>query len=171
MTIEFRVVPVVFEGPGQHGDFVWMRAQPEYANALFVFNDNEEQFVAFERGQPEGVSPGGGNAGVRPWRGENPPRSAGIPTGRRGRGYGSLDAKVTEVLGRAFAEIQALVDSGRYDTMVFSRDSRLEALGASIFAPDPLIRQLVYRALVRVKPGHPSPWSDSTPGGTGVTHP
>ena len=171
MTVDFRVLPVVFDGPGRHGDFVWMRNQPEFARSLFVFNDNEEQFMAFEHGRPEGVSPGGGNAGVRPWRGENPPRSAGIPTGRHGRGYASLDGDVSEVIGRAFRMIQTLVDSGEYDTLVFSRDAHVEALGASIFAPDPLVRQRVYQALVKIRPGRPSPWPDPTSGGTGVTHP
>ena len=171
MTADFRVLPVVFDGPGRHGDFVWMRNQPDFSRALFVFNDNEEQFVAFERGRPEGFSPGGGNAGIRPWRGESPSRAAGIPTGRRGRGYESLDADVAEVIGRAFAVIQSLVDSGEYDSLVFSRDSRDEAIGASIFAPDPLVRRRIYRALVEIRPGRPSTWPDPTPGGTGVTRP
>ncbi|REJ76214.1 MAG: hypothetical protein DWQ47_11405 [Acidobacteria bacterium] len=37
----------VFKHSGEYGDFAWMIEQPEYADALFIFNDNEEQFLAY----------------------------------------------------------------------------------------------------------------------------
>ena len=155
MSDEFRVLPVVFRGAGQFGDFFWMRDQPEYARALFVFNDNEEQFVAFEGGEPSGFRAGGGNAGVRPWRGETPPRAAGIPTGRGGVGYSEVDDRVLAVLERALEIVHDLVDTGRYDTLVFSGDPNRQMLGVSIFRPHPDFCHLVYQALSTVRPGGP----------------
>jgi hypothetical protein len=163
----FRVVPTVFQGPGRVGDFVWMRSRPEFGRSLFVFNDNEEQFVAFERGDGSGFTAGGGNAVIRPWRGEDPPRSAGIPTGIGGQGYRRLDQRVEEVLARAVTVIHDLVDSGRYDTLVFSRDEASEMLGVGIFSPHVDYLRLAYQVLVSVRPGGPR-WR---PGGTGVPSP
>ena len=87
-----ELVPSRFDGRGRPGDFAWMITRPEYADALFVFNDNEEQFRAFQRDPTggAGLSPGGGNATVRPYRGADPPRAAGIPTGQGGQGYARL---------------------------------------------------------------------------------
>lgn len=167
MSREFRVLPVIYRGPGRLGDFVWMREQSEFSRTLFVFNDNEGQFVDFEHGRPSGLQSGGGNAAIRPWRGEDPPRAAGIPTGRTGRGYPILDDHVREVLGRALGIVQDLVDTGRYDTLVFSRDETDETLGVNIFRPHPDICRLVYQALCAVRPGGPR-WPA---GGTGVPHP
>lgn len=167
MSGNFQVRPVVFEGSHRLGDFSWMRHQPEFARALFVFNDNEEQFVAFEQGRPSGITAGGGNAIARPWQGESPPRSTGIPTGRHGSGYERIDERVEEVLTRAFARVQSLVDTGHYDTLVFSQAKDSESLGVGIFSPDPGLCRLVYQVLMAVRPGAPP----SSFGGTGVTRP
>ena len=85
-----RVLPSVFVEAGQDGEFVFMLNQSQHSKTLFVFNDNEEQFDAFVRGESSGFSTGGGNAVVRPFRELQPPRSAGIPTGSLvGGGYRS----------------------------------------------------------------------------------
>lgn len=167
MSDDFRVLPVVFETPGRFGDFFWMAEQPEFSRTLFVFNDNEDQFVAFEQGRPSGIERGGGNAGIRPWRGESPPRAAGIPTGDRDRGYRVVDDRVLGVLERALGIVHDLVDTGRYDTLVFSRDKDRELLGVNIFSPHDDYCRLVYQALSAVRPGGPR-WR---PGGTGLGRP
>ena len=43
MTIE--VIGSVYTGKNKDGDFNWMIQQPQYADALFVFNDNEQQYT------------------------------------------------------------------------------------------------------------------------------
>ena len=65
-----------------------MIEQPEYADALFVFNDNEGEFRAHQGHAPGArrCHAGGGNAVIRPYQCEDPPRAAGIPTGDHG-GY------------------------------------------------------------------------------------
>ena len=59
-----QVIGSIFSGGGKSGDFGWMIEQPEYADALFVFNDNEEQFLAFRRNPKGGYGcdRGGGNS-------------------------------------------------------------------------------------------------------------
>lgn len=135
---DVRVVPSVFRRPGVEGDFAWMIEQPAYARALFVFNDNEAQFDAFVRGEASGFLPGGGNAVIRPYRRETPPRAAGIPTGRgdeRPRpGYRTL-AECQAKLDEALAVIDDLLASGDYDTLVVSRSSEGPWLGSGIFDP------------------------------------
>jgi hypothetical protein len=131
-----RLLPVRFHGAGSVGDFSWMRDQPDYARALFVFNDNESQFRAHLDHVAQGAgrcSAGGGNAIARPWQHDDPPRSAGVPTGDHG-GYPSLTPHVRAVIDEAIARIEALLATGGYDTVVYSAD-RQGRLGTSIFSP------------------------------------
>lgn len=89
-------MPSVFAGYEKLGDWEWMCDQPLWAHALFIFNDNEEQFDAFIGGLDSGYTLGAGNAVARPWRKLNPPKSAGIPTGKLGSGYQLLDPAAKE---------------------------------------------------------------------------
>ena len=81
-----QVIPSQYHGGGVVGDFGWMITRPEYDDALFVFNDNEEEFLAFKSNKQRtpdspGCQDGGGNAGIRHYRCVDPPRAAGVPTG------------------------------------------------------------------------------------------
>ena len=62
------LVASTFAGRGRAGDFAWMIEQPEYADALFIFNDNEGEFRAHQRHAPGArqCHAGGGNAVIRP---------------------------------------------------------------------------------------------------------
>lgn len=130
-----QVVGSVFAGRGQPGDFGWMLDQPEYARTLFIFNDNEEQFRAY-RADPtsrDGCAPGGGNAAIRPFRGQDPPRAAGIPTGAHGAGYDRLTPGVRGVIDDAIGVVRDLLATGRYDQVVYSAAGPDGALGSGIF--------------------------------------
>lgn len=109
-----------------------MISQPEYANTLFIFNDNETQFRAFLNGERSGVIDGGGNAGIRSYQGHTPRRAAGIPTGDGG-GYSELSEHVKSTIDLAVAEIRALLDSGLYDQLAFSYNAEKDTLGTGIF--------------------------------------
>jgi hypothetical protein len=141
------VVPLVYNGQGCVGDFARMIEQPTYGRALFVFNDNEEQFLAFLRGEPAGLRRGGGNAVIRPFRATVPPRAAGVPTGRAGRGYDGLSPAVLRVLDRALDHVRELLATGNYDTLYFSRSTSGPTLGTGIFDVAPEVRQYVYDRL------------------------
>ena len=47
-----ELVGSVFAGGHEPGDFAWMITLPEYDDALFIFNDNEEEFHAHQSHAP-----------------------------------------------------------------------------------------------------------------------
>jgi hypothetical protein len=130
-----EVIGTVFTGAGQDGDFRWMIEQPEYADALFIFNDNEEQFLAYRRNRRDrfGCAPGGGNAAIRPYRCTDPVRAAGIPTGADRTGYRHLTPEVREVIDDAFSVVRELIATGRYERIFYSAADETGRLGTGIF--------------------------------------
>jgi len=140
----------VFHDKGQEGDFVWMIRQPKYSKALFIFNDNQEQFDEFHKllAKKNRLLPfdhacrkGSGNAAIRPYQCKKPPRAAGIPTGgmlpnRDGtgyskRGYDNLWEAGTYI-EEAFDYIRDLITTYDYDQVIYSKDED-NRFGSSIF--------------------------------------
>lgn len=155
------VIPVMFERVGTIGDFGWMIQQPEYQDSLFIFNDNEEANLAYRLRWVEndkysmtlGIAneAGGGNAVIRPYRCVLPkdhPKSAGLPTGKSGRGYQSLEEAQVGAAW-AMAHITGLVKSGKYQRVFFSvgKDG---LLGQGIFNISPEVRQFFTNFLVNL---------------------
>ena len=132
--VRVRVSGSIFSGGGKAGDFGWMIQQEKYARTLFVYNDNEEQFDAFRRGdRPSGCSVGGGNGVIRPYQCLTPPKAIGVPTGSRGVGYTDLAGHAKTKIDQAIASIRTLAETGNYDTVLFSQAARGRTLGAGIF--------------------------------------
>ena len=142
------VVGSVFTTRGCDGDFGWMIEQPEYEDTLFVFNDNEEQFLAHLEDPTSsfGCSVGGGNAVIRPYRCRQPPRSAGIPTGVDGQGYNSLNSSSQRTIDLAIEHIQTLLSSGNYHRVIFSSDGD-GGLGTGIFEVDSSVKDYIVQSL------------------------
>ena len=141
-----------FTGPGQEGDFSWMISQPERAGTLFVFNDNEEEFYAHMRGGEHACSAGGGNAAIRPWQCRPEPRAAGVPTGSYTEGphymgYSTLDDQVRAAVDDAIVQIDALLATGRFDTLAFSWDDETK-LGGRIFNTSQDVRDYIVAELL-----------------------
>jgi len=147
MTI--KVVRSTYRGVGVLGDYLWMINQPEFARALFIFNDNEEQFDDYVAGRAVGFTAGGGNAAVRQFRKHLPPRSAGVPTGKRGRGYSALDATTKSKIDEALAVISALLKTGNYDQIVVSKSKDGDTLGTGIYEVALEERDYIYQQLVK----------------------
>jgi hypothetical protein len=143
------VIGATFDRPGAYGDFGWMLQNPEFDDALFVFNDNEGQFRAFREdphGGP-GCSPGGGNAAIRPYRCQDPPRAAGVPTGDGG-GYQRLDDNARAVIDEALDVIATLLATGRYRRVFYSASRDDPALlGTGIFDVGDDVRRYVVQRL------------------------
>jgi hypothetical protein len=141
-----KVVGSVFEGFRQEGDFAWMIKQPQYADTLFIFNDNVEQFQKFLVGT-EARKRGLGNAVIRPYRHHDPPRAAGIPTGSLLRGgFISLTVDAKYLIDRAFEVIGELVETGRYSQMIYSDDG-FGGLGTGIFMVGKDVKDYIVRGL------------------------
>ena len=141
-----QLIKSQFSGSRQDGDFSWMIERPEYARSLFIFNDNEAQFIAFHTGHAAGLSAGGGNAAIRPYQGHSPIRAAGIPTGNRG-GYKQLDKNVRALVDDAIAHIQRLLDTGNYDQVIFSYDPQQETIGTGIFQVADEVKNYIYQSI------------------------
>jgi hypothetical protein len=152
MTKSFEVISSVFDKPGRDGDFSLMSRQAENEKTLFIFNDNEEQFRAFVRGDSSGFSKGGGNAAIRPLRGLKPPRAAGVPTGIHGDGYSRLDEATKKVINESIAVIQELLNSGDYERMIFSKDKSSPTLGTGLFFVAEDVKKYIYDALMSMMP-------------------
>lgn len=132
--MSIRIVRSVFTGPGREGDFSWMIAQPDHARSLFVFNDNEIQFLEHADGTPETHTcwPGGGNAAIRPHQCKEIPQAVGIPTGVND-GYSALMTDVRITIDRSLGVLSHLLATGRYDAVIYSWDANRETLGTGIF--------------------------------------
>lgn len=128
-----------------------MLKQPQHIKTLFIFNDNEEQFDAFVKGEPNGFSAGLGNAVIRPARWTQPPRSAGIPTGSLANGgYRKLDSTTSAKIDEAIAIVQNLVTSGDYETLVFSKSVDGDWIGTGVFDVAEEVLVYIYDRLVNI---------------------
>lgn len=143
-----ELIGVKFKRPGEYGDFRWMIGRDEYADSLFVFNDNEEQFRLHRRvpHPPEACAPGGGNAVIRPYQCRVPPRAAGIPTGAGGRGYVEVSEHVKKVLDTAVEDIGQLLETGHYKRVFYSSDGA-GGLGTGIFSVAKEVKAYVVEVL------------------------
>ena len=152
MTKSFAVITSVYSGSGRDGDFAWMSRQAEHEKTLFIFNDNEEQFQAFVKGERSGITAGGGNAGIRPLRGLKPPRAAGVPTGDRNGGFAALDIHAKKWIDQSLSLIQELLDKGQYERMIISRDSSEATLGTGIFHVNSDVKKYIFDSLMSMRP-------------------
>ena len=154
-----ELIRSTFTGPGRDGDFAWMTMQPEHARTLFVFNDNEEEFLAHDGGGDHACHAGGGNAVIRPLQCAAAPRAAGVPTGsyREGphhMGYSALDAHVRSMVDRAIERIDNLLKTGRFGALAFSWDDETR-LGGRIFATAQPVRDYIVDRLIDAATRHP----------------
>jgi hypothetical protein len=126
-----------------------MIKKPEYGDALFVFNDNEAEFRDHQRHAPGAgrCHPGGGNAVIRPYQCQDPPRAAGIPTGDHG-GYLELTAGARSAIDDALAAIGALLATGRYERVIYSAtDDSGDVLGTGVFSVGDEVKRYIVSGL------------------------
>jgi hypothetical protein len=142
MAVKVKLIPSHYTGDGKEGDFTWMIERPEYADALFIFNDNEEQFRDFVK-DPRHAAPrstlapdtpgcrdGIGNAKIRHYRCVDPPRAAGIPTGD---GYLKLTEAVRSVIDEAVDVVKEMLFTRRYRRVFYSAGKTDDELGTETF--------------------------------------
>jgi len=129
-----KIKKSIFTKSEQEGDFNWMIKQPEFSRSLFVFNDNEKQFYDFFTNKIPG-NPGGGNAVIRQYQGSNPPRAIGVPTGKSSQGYQQLINITKTPIDNSMQTLLRLLQTGNYDDVIISWDSKENTLGSGIFKP------------------------------------
>ncbi len=117
-----KVIGSVFHGGHKDGDFDWMLKQKKYDDALFVFNDNEQQYI-LHRDDPTnsgGCIAGAGNGIIRPWQCQTPPRAAGVPTGPN---YAKLTPHISALIDEAVATVGKIAADQNYARIFYSADS------------------------------------------------
>jgi hypothetical protein len=77
-----------------------------------------------------------------------PPRAAGIPTGKRGRGYSALDTATKTKIDEALAVVDAILKTGDYDQIVVSASKDGDTLGTGIFEVALEVRDYIFSQLV-----------------------
>lgn len=147
---KIQIMPLIYKGPNRIGDFSWMIQRPEYKDVLFLFNDNQEQFIAFINRNPGACSAGNGNAAIRPYQCSKFPRAAGIPTGSLGVGYQTLE-QANPFIDDAILYIRRLLKTGRYKKIAYSADADGRSLGVSIYSPVDSVKEYIVNQIEELK--------------------
>lgn len=144
--MSIQIIGSVYSGGGKPGDFGWMMQQPAYDDAFFVFNDNEECFVAHQQDPkaPQGCAPGGGNAAIRPYQCSTS-RVLGIPTGTLNpfQGYPVLTPHVKGLIDSAIAVIRDLMAANGTQRLFYSAANAQGDLGGAIFVTAPDVKYYI----------------------------
>lgn len=152
-----NVIGIKFTGRHAHGDFSYMISQPQYNDALFIYNDNVESYQNHNFTQK-----GAGNAVIRPFRFTKPPRAMPIPTGFRpsvGKakgfdnpqpgGFQMLDENVKRIIDEAIDEIRYVITTYNYQRVFYSvGDDGL--IGTSIFHVNDDVRRYITDSLMTI---------------------
>jgi hypothetical protein len=143
-----QVISFVFDGQNKDGDFNWMISQDQYRDALFVFNDNEDQYYEHRDHPTEvagaGCLAGGGNAIIRPYQCRTPPRSIGIPTGPN---YSSLTPDVKRILDEAIDNVHHIASKENYRRIFYNAANASGDLGTHIFPVGEEVKQYIVTKL------------------------
>jgi hypothetical protein len=125
-----EIIANIYKGYRKEGDFYWMIKRDEYADVLFIFNDNEECHHTNRKGA--------GNAIIRKYNKYNEkltrPRSAGIPTGKlQDGGYQEFNPHVKTQIDNAVEEIKEIVTKYEYKKICYSSEKD-GILGTGLFS-------------------------------------
>ena len=146
------LVPSVYDGDGQQGDFLWEVKEAISSGAhetgnnrtLWVFNDNEQHRLLNNEG--------GNNAKIRPFNKfgahSAAPLSAGVTTGSNSVGYSALSAGAKRVIDADILSIQGLLATGQYSSVKYSSDN-CGLLGTSLFSIGSDVNRYIVRSLRR----------------------
>jgi hypothetical protein len=128
-VLKVELIPVAFYGKNNYGDFSWMINRPEYNNALFIFDETQEDFLKFAEYSQSGILDT--NLCNRLFKDfqqlqcQDPPKAAGIPVASDDKGYQDIITALPYVEG-ALNYIESLIKSGHYTQILYpaERDDR-----------------------------------------------
>lgn len=123
-----EVIGTVFTKRNKYGDFLFMLKDPEYADSLFIYNENTELFISKSRKR------GAGNAVIRPFRFTEPPRSSPIVTGTlREGGFDGLTDEVKALIDAGIEEIKNKIKEWGFKRVFYSAEVENGIIGQNIF--------------------------------------
>lgn len=129
------VEPSLFAGKhNAPGDFEWMRRQPEYADALFIYLENVIDMLMSD-------DAGGGSACMRKHAyyatlTEQDKCAVGIPTGwsKETGGFATLNDITRAIIDRAIARVVKVLQQIKYRRVIYPCDeAKPELIGSRIF--------------------------------------
>tara|TARA_B110000259_G_scaffold188472_1_gene247859 strand:- start:3713 stop:6844 length:3132 start_codon:yes stop_codon:yes gene_type:complete len=137
---KIKIIPSVYFKNNQMGDFSWEIINNKRKDTLYIFNDNHLDHKTNKEG--------GNNASIRIYNKYGkfkPVRSTGISTGWKSGSPFKIEDRVKwkEIVDKEFEEIKQLLQTGKYNNLVFSVASKEGAikynngnyiLGTDIFA-------------------------------------
>jgi len=148
---KIKIIPIQYEGSNKIGDFTWMINRKEYSDALFIFNDNQEQFLDFARYINDNnqkylvnaCKPGQGNDKIRNYQCLNPPRAAGIPIGSQLKGSYSNLKVAKPYIDSSLNFIKDLLKTGIYKRIFYISDKDNYLLKVDAFEPSYEIKKYI----------------------------
>jgi hypothetical protein len=118
-------------------DFAKMIIEPKNYNNLFIYNENEEQY------RNKSLYNGGGNANIRQYRVDIPEKklihnknsgsALGIPTGKNGSGYSSLNDENKIIINSSIEQINKFLQLNKNTNIVYWSIDKNCNIGHSIY--------------------------------------
>tara|TARA_X000000950_G_scaffold289424_1_gene413256 strand:- start:14471 stop:15391 length:921 start_codon:yes stop_codon:yes gene_type:complete len=125
-----EVIGTVYKGPNQFGDFLWQINNKDYDDALFIFNEDEIRMKSTKASK--------GNSIIRPYNmyATNYPRSVGMLTGKKNKGYTKLDDYVKSKINMCMNHIKQIITTCGYTQVYYSAQEPNGLLATNIFVVD-----------------------------------
>ena len=136
----------VYNSRDKNTDYKYLIQNNINPKTLYLFNDNVEHHKT-------AISQSG-NAAVRNYniygRGINKAVVAGISTGEKQKGFSRLTPRVKSIIDDEFREVQNLLDTDRFDEVVYS-SSKDGGLATQIFTPSDDVKDYIIAKLYTLK--------------------
>ena len=103
----------------------------KYMRTLFIFNDNEEDFISATRHLVNPDIPyttsgrNGGNAKIRTYQIVSEIRAIGVPTGSNDIGYQVMDDKFNEIMKLFKARLVKRLNTSKYSAVILKHITKL----------------------------------------------
>ena len=147
-----NVTPVFFTKSGQYGDMTWMITQPEYMDALFIFNDNASAFKAHS------CNVGAGNGNIRPFQCKPYGKRSyiqviGIPTGP-GWSEKCIPQDAKDLIDDAIRKARALIEKNKFKQVYYNGSANQtkppwgdKIIGSHTFRPSEEVKDYITEQL------------------------
>ena len=137
-------------------DFSKMILKPENFKSLFIYNENENQFLSASK------AAGGVNAEIRPYRVDannlkrqkNSGSALGIPTGNNAKGYEKLTDNRIEIINIAIKNIDTFMTEHNDIPTVYWSATSDGSLGTGIFNVSDSVKQYIVDSLKQLAVKH-----------------
>jgi len=131
-NIDVQIIGTIFSGIGNYGDFDKMIKSGKHNDAIFIYNDNEEEY--YNKSSRKGA----GNAIIRKYnqfsKYSDNPMSVGIPTGTlEFGGYTNLNDENKIIIDDCILNLIKIIKTYKKTKIFYSAKNHTGILGTGIF--------------------------------------